>query len=128
MEEKFITVFNMQTDIFDTTILCKNCNQEMKQITINKEGAELRAVECPKCNNRIIHPNDLNYLENFNNLKDKTYNVKLRIVGNSHAISIPKEIINFIREQEKIMDSMVKLCFEDMRNLRVEFGNGEERF
>ena len=59
---------------------------------------------------------------NINNLKGKTYNVKLRMVGNSHAISIPKEIVNFIHEQEKMMDDMVRLCFEDMRKLSLVFG------
>lgn len=112
------------TDIFDTTILCKNCKQEMTPTLVNKSGAELRAITCNKCNDQIIHPADLNCLNNFNNLKGKTYNVKLRMVGNSHAISIPKEIVNFIREQERMMDDMVKLAFEDMNRLSLRFGKG----
>ena len=110
------------TDIFDTTILCKKCNTKMQSFILNKAGAELRAVKCPKCSDQIIHPADLNSLENFNNIKGKTYNVKLRMVGNSHAISIPKEIVDFIRHQEKMMDDMVKLCFEDMHKLSLSFG------
>ena len=113
----------VSTDIFEATILCKHCNAKMNPILINKSGAQLRAVQCLKCKEQIIHPADLNCLQNFNNLKGKTYNVKLRVVGNSHAISIPKEIVNFIREQEKMMDDMVKLCFEDMRRLSIKFGN-----
>jgi len=111
------------TDIFDTKISCKNCNKEMKQGIINKNGTEVRAVKCPKCNETIIHPADLNALQHYNNLKGKTYNVKLRVVGNSHTISIPKEIVNFIREQEKIMDNMVRLAFEDMHKLSLKFGD-----
>jgi DNA-directed RNA polymerase subunit RPC12/RpoP len=113
-------------DIFDATILCKNCNKKMNPIVINKSGSQLRAVECEKCHERILHPADISSLEKFNNLKGKTYNVKLRLVGNSHAISIPKEIVNFIRQQERIMDDMVRLCFEDMSRLSLRFGNLEK--
>lgn len=112
-------------DIFDNTILCKNCNIKMQKSIINKNGLELRAVTCNKCKSQIIHPADLNSAENFKNLKDKTYNVKLRIVGNSHAISIPKEIVEFIQHQEKMMDDMVKLCFEDMNRLSLRFHTKE---
>ena len=112
------------TDIFDTTILCKQCEMKMKPKIVNRTGSELRAVECPKCKDQIIHPADLNCLEHFKNLKGKTYNVKLRIVGNSHTISIPKEIVNFIKEQERIMDNMVRLHLDDMRRLSLIFGGG----
>ena len=113
------------TDIFDTTITCKKCGEEMEKVLANKAGFQLRAIECPKCHDKIIHPADINNLEHYNNLKGKTFHVKLRMVGNSHAISIPKEIVNFMHQQERIMDDMVRLCFEDMRNLRLEFGNEE---
>src|SRR3989344_1717204 len=104
-------------DIFDNTILCKTCNNKMEKALVNKNGIQLRAIICKPCNQNIIHPSDLNSMQNFNNLKDKTYNVKLRVIGNSHAISIPKEIVEFIQHQEKIMDNMVKLCFEDIDKL-----------
>jgi len=48
------------------------------------------------------------------------------MVGNSHAISIPKEIVDFMNETQRMhndirkeMDNMVKLCFEDFGNLRI---------
>jgi hypothetical protein len=66
------------------------------------------------------------YAEDFKNLKDKTYNVKLRVVGNSHAISIPKEIVEFIQHHEKVMDNMVRLCFEDMHKLSLIFGEKDQ--
>lgn len=110
-------------DIFNETILCKSCNVKMKPTTANKQGLELRAIQCPKCNKQIIHPADLNGLEQFKDLKGKTYNVKLRLVGNSHAVSIPKEIVEFMRHQEKMMDDMVRLCFEDMHKLSLNFGS-----
>ena len=98
----------------------------MFKTIVNRNGLELRAVECVKCKEKIIHPADLNGLEHFKNLQNKTFNVKLRMVGNSHAISIPKEIVDFINEQHhqmrKEMDDMVRLCFEDFDTLRVRFG------
>lgn len=125
------------TDVFDTKILCKKCNVEMQHGIIKKEGAELRAVVCPKCQDKIIHPADLNCLNHFNNLKDKTFTVKMRMVGNSHAISIPKEIVDFINEQRSMMndnhrnlhhqmDEMVRLALDDFRRLSLSFPDIEE--
>lgn len=121
------------TDIFDTTILCKKCNKPMEQSVVEKNGCELRAVVCPQCKDRIIHPADMNALSQFNDLKGRTFQVKLRMVGNSHAISIPKEIVEFMndmhgihRQHKRQMDDMVRLCFEDMRSLSLKFGDEEE--
>ncbi|MEK6908882.1 MAG: hypothetical protein AABX23_02420 [Nanoarchaeota archaeon] len=123
----------------------------MEKTIVTKNGLELRAVVCKNCKDQIIHPADLNSMQNFNSLKDKTYNVKLRVIGNSHAISIPKEIVEFIQHQknlefgfldarsvskedsfktlqnqEKMMDNMVRLCFEDMHKLSLRFGQERE--
>ncbi len=116
----------MAKDIFDALIMCKNCHKEMYPTEIVKDGAVFRAVQCQKCKEIIYHPSDLERFKQFNNIRDKTFNVKLRVIGNSHAISIPKEIVEFMREQDKIMDDMVSLCFEDMRKLRLEFGGHDE--
>lgn len=94
----------------------------MDHLVIKKANCKLRIVKCPTCKETIFHPGDLEKYKQFNNLKGKTYNVKLRIIGNSHAISIPKEIVSFIHKQEKIMDDMVQLHFEDMKKLSLIFG------
>ncbi|PIZ83683.1 hypothetical protein COX97_00755, partial [Candidatus Pacearchaeota archaeon CG_4_10_14_0_2_um_filter_05_32_18] len=57
----------------------------------------------------------------FLKLRNKQFNVKLRMVGNSYTVSIPREIVNFINEQDKIMDEMVKLSFERMGKLVLIF-------
>ena len=118
-------------DIFDAKISCKECNVEMKPTIVEKLGFRLRAVKCSKCGDKIIHPADLNKLENYNNLKRKTYSVKLRMVGNSHAISIPKEMVDFIndaqRQMSMNMNDMVKLAFEDFGKLSVNFLDIEDR-
>lgn len=93
---------------------------------MEKNGAILRAVVCPQGHEKIIHPNDLAEHEKFISLKNKEFRVKMRLVGNSYAVSIPKEIVSFIREQEKIMDNMVRLCFEDFGRLSLNFGELNE--
>lgn len=110
------------TDIFDNTILCKNCNKKMVPASIDENGFHLRALKCKKCGNKIIHPQDLKEYEDFKNLKKKNYRVKLRFVGNSYAVSIPREIIDFMNEQEKKMKEMVGLCFEEMGRISLNFG------
>ncbi len=118
------------TDIFDTKILCQKCNVQMDKTLVDKEGCEVRAVKCPNCGDKIIHPADINSLDHYNTLKGKTFHVKLRMVGNSHAISIPKEIVDFMTEQHKSarrrMDEMVRLCFEDFRRLSLSFDEDDD--
>ena len=108
-------------DIFDNTILCKKCDTKMKKANVAKNGFVFRAVVCPKCEEKIIHPVDEQEYLRFKDLKNKEFRVKMRLVGNSYAVSIPKEIVLFMNEQKKAMDDMVKLCFEDFGRLSLNF-------
>ncbi len=108
-------------DIFDNTILCKKCNKKMNSANIEKNGFLLRAVVCPKCNSKIVHPLDEERYSRFMSLKNKEFKVKMRLVGNSYAVSIPKEIVSFMNAQKKMMDDMVRLCFEDLGRLSLNF-------
>ena len=114
----------MTADIFNNTILCGSCSIPMKKVQVSKNGYVLRAVECSKCNSKIIHPKDEQEFNEFMCLKKKQYNVKMRFVGNSYAVSIPKEIVDFMKEQEKRVDDMVRLCFEDLGRISLNFGFG----
>ena len=118
----------MAVDIFDNKILCKHCNKVMTSIEVSKNGYLLRAIECEQCNTKIIHPKDEQEYLNFVHLKKKKFNVKMRFVGNSYAVSIPKEIVNFMKEQEHIFDDMVNLCFEEFGILRLDFNNKNNDF
>jgi len=93
----------------------------MQKAKIVKNGFIFRAVICPKCNDKIIHPVDEQEYNKFINLKNKEFKVKMRLVGNSYAVSIPKEIVSFMNEQKSIMDEMVRLCFEDFGRLSLNF-------
>ena len=110
-------------DIFDNPMLCKKCKKTMKKGKLVRNGFVMRAVVCPKCSSKVIHPVDEQEYKKYAKLKNKDFKVKMRLVGNSYAVSIPKEIVNFMNEQEKIMDEMVKLCFEDFGRLSLNFGN-----
>jgi len=114
------------TDIFDNTILCKECNTAMKKAQIEKNGFLLRALVCPKCGDKLIHPIDEKEFEKFVDLRNKEYNVKMRMVGNSYAVSIPKEIVSFMNAMnvhKKMMNDMVRLCFEDFGRVSLNFDN-----
>ncbi len=109
------------TDIFDNAILCKGCKREMQNAKVSKNGFLLRAKICQKCGDTVIHPVDEQEYNKFIGLKNREFRVKMRLVGNSYAVSIPREIVNFIHEQEKIMNDMVSLCFEEAGKLSLNF-------
>ena len=114
-------------DIFDNKILCNKCNSKMQRKDIEKDCFVLRTVVCPNCQSKIIHPSDEAEYGKFINLRNKEFMVKMRLVGNSYAVSIPKEIVSFIREQETFdeLDQMVRLCFQDFKRLSLSFGSLE---
>jgi len=93
----------------------------MQPEQVTRKGFILRTLKCEPCKNLIIHPEDLKEYENFQNLKKKQFKVKLRYIGNSYAVSIPREIIDFMNEQEKQMDNMVNMCMEDLGILSLRF-------
>ena len=113
------------SDIFSHTILCKDCNKIMRKVVINKNGFQMRALICPLGHDKIIHPADDEEYNKFKELSQKEFKVKMRIVGNSYAVSIPKEIVSFMHEKEKLMDDMVRLCFEESGRLSLNFGEEE---
>jgi hypothetical protein len=118
-------------DIFDGIILCKNCRREMKKGMVIKEGFKIRYAYCPKCHEKLWHHGDLENYRNFSNLKKKEFKVKLRIVGNSYAITLPKEIVNFIKEVEKEFsireEETIKLIFDELGKLKVIFEQIEKK-
>jgi len=114
-------------DIFDNTILCSKCNLKMRPVNIEKNGFVLRAIQCERCREKIIHPKDEAEFHNFQQLRNKEFRVKMRIVGNSYAVSIPKEIVEFMHDQEKMMDDFVRVAFDNARKLSLMFGEEEEK-
>jgi hypothetical protein len=108
-------------DIFDNQILCRKCSKVMKPALISKNGFNLRCVRCEKCGEIIVHPVDKAEYENFIRLKQKEFEVKMRMVGNSYAVSIPREIVDFMKEGENMINNMVKLSFDNANRLSLMF-------
>ena len=116
-------------DLFNTTILCNNCNRETKKSYIEKEGFNIRARECPQCRKIWPHPADMQDYENFLKIKNKNFQVKLRYVGNSYAVSIPREIIQFESEmqQEKEISKIIYMSLESPEKLSLFFSKKVRR-
>ena len=113
-------------DIFEYDVLCENCGKKMQNSLISKNGFNLRVKKCENCGNIVVHPGDRAEYENFMKLKKKEYEVKMRMVGNSYAVSIPREIVDFMKEQENMVNNMVRLSFQDFGKLSLMFNTGEE--
>ncbi|MBI2672895.1 hypothetical protein HYX19_01420 [Candidatus Woesearchaeota archaeon] len=103
-------------DIYENTILCDTCHIKTIKGQTTKEGFPIRTWKCSKCNQVWYHPGDLQDFENFSRLKNKTFQVKLRMVGNSYAVSIPREIIEF-EEMRTSLHEEIKREMKDMENL-----------
>ena len=99
-------------DIFDNVVLCGKCNSKTRKNYTIKDGFQLRVLECIKCGNIIYHPEDLRDYSDFKELKSRDFNVKLRLVGNSFCVSIPKELIDFHKEIEREFNDLVRLNLE----------------
>ena len=113
------------TDIFQNKILCNKCEKVMLPVLVSKNGFNLRAVRCEKCGSLVVHPADEKEFEEFTKLKNKDFEVKMRMVGNSYSVSIPREIVDFMKEQEKRMNDMVKLSFDNAHRVSLQFGQEE---
>ncbi len=109
------------TDIFDTTVLCDKCHKQMDKGVLHRNGFDIRFWQCPKCGTRIYHPQDIAEYNKFKQLKNKVFKVKLRVVGNSYTVSIPKEVVNFLQEQEKIFNQIANVCFEEAKKIALTF-------
>ena len=82
-------------DIYDAIVVCDICQGNTQKGNIHKDGFLIRNWECFGCHKQWYHPLDLENYRLYTELKKKEFQVKLRSVGNSWIVSIPKEIIRF---------------------------------
>jgi NAD-dependent SIR2 family protein deacetylase len=111
-------------DIFDAELICPDCKVKTKKGYNIKEGYRIRYFKCPKCNQKIYHPLDLKQYREFQKLKQREFQVKLRMVGNSFSVTIPKEIIDFeerFEEMKKEMDKIMRLTLEEPGKISLYF-------
>ena len=108
-------------DIFNAKVLCDECNRRMEKTDIIKEGFSVRALECPDCKKHYLHPEDKYKLDQFSKLRNKQFQVKLRIVGNSYTVSIPREIIDYQDEMQKRLNTIIFMALEEPEKLSIFF-------
>tara|TARA_Y100000310_G_scaffold345673_1_gene468098 strand:+ start:2895 stop:3242 length:348 start_codon:yes stop_codon:yes gene_type:complete len=103
------------------TILCDKCNVKAEKSTVNKNECTLRSWKCPSCNNEWVHPVDIREYEKFKQMHQKQFHVKLRIVGNSYAVSIPREIIDFQESMFEELNDIISMSLECPEKLSLFF-------
>ncbi len=111
-------VYTKMADVFDNEMFCSSCDKKTVKGETIRDGIPIRFWKCPSCNKTWLHPADVQEYENFKKLKEKNFSVKLRMVGNSYTISIPKEIISF---HEVKRDELVRLSLEDKERVTLYF-------
>ena len=108
----------------DAQILCSSCNSKTQEkIHINK-GYKLRFHECINCKEKYYNPLDLKQFKEFQNIRNKRFQVKLRMVGNSFSVTIPREIIEFeerFAQIEKEVNQMLRLHLEEPGKVSLRF-------
>lgn len=115
-------------DIFETTMICEDCNQKTEKIITNKEGFQVRAWRCKGCQKLWPHPLDMQNYEEFQKLRNREFQVKLRLVGNSYTISIPREIIEFEEEMRREINDMIRLSMDSPEKVSIYFSGQLKRF
>ncbi len=107
-------------DLFDHPVLCKHCTTLTNISSIIKDGFEIRTLDCPQCKKVIYHPSDIKEYEKFKKLRSKDFGVKLRFVGNSYCVSIPRQIITYLEHEHKDK-KVVKLTVEGPNKVSLYF-------
>ena len=99
-------------DIFDQKVMCSCCDIKTSKNFAIKNGFKIRILECPKCGDVLYHPGDMKEYDDYKKLKKQNFSVKLRMVGNSFCVSIPKELIDFHNDMENEFNNLVRLNLE----------------
>ena len=71
---------------------------------------------------------DLEKFKQFDQLKNKPFQVKLRLVGNSYIVSIPREIIDFQEEMHREINELINMTLEEPEKLSLFFSRKIRRF
>ena len=106
-------------DIYDTILICDNCGKQTEKSYVERDGFKIRTWACPNCDKEWNHPSDMEEFKKFNQIKDKDFTVKLRQVGNSYAVSIPKEIIQFTEVRKE--GRLVRMSMEGPEKVSISF-------
>ena len=114
-------------DLYNTSIICDACNEKTNKVIVDRTGFKLRGWECPGCKKVWTHPSDQQEYDKFKQIKKKEFNVKLRMVGNSYTVSIPREIIEF-ENLEKELNNLINMSLEEPGKLSIFFSRRIRKF
>ncbi len=110
--------------ISNARVLCPECDKEtIKRFEI-RQGFKLNFFECPICSERFYDSSEIKEFGEFKKLRARRFDVKLRMVGNSFSVTIPREIIEFeekFAQMEKEMDNMMRLSLDEPGKIRLRF-------
>lgn len=105
-------------DVYETTVICDECSKPTQKCETSKDGFTMRCWRCENCKKQWLHPGDLEEYKHFIELKRKEFEVKLRQVGNSWSVSIPKEIIRFEEVHET---KIIRMSMDEPGKLSIFF-------
>ena len=109
------------SDLFNAKVLCDECNTKMEKAEVIKDGFKVRALVCNDCGKNYLHPDDEKKLDHFSKIRSKQFQVKLRMVGNSYTVSIPREIIDFEEEFNRELQELINITLEEPGRLSLFF-------
>ncbi|MBI4919327.1 hypothetical protein HY837_05310 [archaeon] len=107
-------------DIWEENLLCTSCNSKTEKIVLSKDNFNIRTWKCKSCKKSWPHPLDYKKFEGWKEIKDQRFNVKIREVGNSAVVSLPREILSF---KEIKMGEEAAWKFRNSEELILEFRN-----
>lgn len=81
--------------VYEDEVDCE-CGSIMKPAVFNIEGFSMRGWKCKKCG-RVDYSDDINLLLTVRKFKKQGAHLKLRKVGDTVVITIPKEIREALR-------------------------------
>lgn len=84
----------MKRDIWKAKHICHNCNIKMVKKKVLIEDMFVRAWECKKCKEIVLHQEDAQKMLIFNKLK-QGLPVKIGKLGEALMMRLPKEVIQF---------------------------------
>ena len=105
-------------DIYDATMSCDKCKKSTIKSYKMKDGFKIRIWSCPQCGETWEHPTDMDAYKEFIDIKKRDFEVKLRPVGNSWTVSIPKEIIKF---EEVSQTKVIRMSLNEPGKLTLFF-------
>ena len=108
---------NKDKDVWSAIVFCDTCKSKTNKGKIKKQGFAIRFWKCSSCGKQWFHPIDSNKFLQWKKLKKLQFRVKLRQVGNSYIVSIPKEIVKF---EELALGKEIQWTFKDAETLLLK--------